>query len=58
MFLEKAIHSSNVKSNGETNPSSKPVVALIVEAGKFAGRIYINTYSVTTLFKTQRTSKY
>ena len=49
MFLEKAIYSSNTKSNGETNTPSKPVVALIVEAGKFAGRIYIHTDNVTTV---------
>ena len=35
MFLEKAVSSSNGKPSENGNEVSRPVVALIVEAGKF-----------------------
>ena len=34
MFLEKAIHSSHAKSTTNDQEMTRPVVALIVEAGK------------------------
>ena len=44
MFLEKAIYSSNAKSNTKYQEIARPTVALIVEAGK----LILNSISSNT----------